>query len=72
MEQSDVQVLEHYQSQRWVPHVTLAMKDLSSSNLQKAKKELVNYNPVFKQTLNTIHLVKLNKTTGRVEIINEY
>jgi 2'-5' RNA ligase len=47
-----------YSPQNWHPHVTLAQRDLTSTNFQKAKKDLGNCHPQYKLRMHNVCLVK--------------
>ncbi len=52
------QTFELYSPESWYPHVTLADEDLAQNSLQKAKKDLENYDPRYKLKVRNICLVK--------------
>jgi len=51
-------IFKLYSPQNWHPHVTLACKDLTPNNFQKAKKDLENYHPRYKLRVHNICLVR--------------
>lgn len=53
------ELFEYYNPQNWVPHITLAMNDLTIENFENAWYELNNITIEFKQTLHNICIVRL-------------
>lgn len=53
------ELFEYCIPKNWVPHITLAMDDLTNENFEKAWHELNNINIEFKQTLHNICIVRL-------------
>ena len=67
-----VGLYEHYLPDRWVPHVTLAMGDLTPANFERAWRDLRGLRPQFRQVLSNMHLVRRDDETGLVEIVASY
>lgn len=51
-------LLEHYASRIWIPHITLAMDDLTEENFNRAWAEQKNWKTKFKQKLHNIYMVQ--------------
>ncbi|MEH7110715.1 2'-5' RNA ligase family protein, partial [Bacillus sp. JJ1764] len=60
-----------YTPENWVPHITLAMDDLSEINFEKFKNKYEHYSPSLKQTFSNLALVEF-KENGRVELLYKY
>jgi hypothetical protein len=57
--------------EKWVPHITLAMNDLSEISFGNFKERYKDYSPSFKQTISNLALVEFKKD-GRVEFLSSY
>ncbi|GGF29162.1 hypothetical protein GCM10010954_30390 [Halobacillus andaensis] len=57
-----------YAPDQWVPHITLAMGDISPEDIQIFKKEYHNHAPAFTQKVDHLALVEFKKD-GRVELL---
>jgi 2'-5' RNA ligase len=66
------ELFEYCLPRKWVPHVTVAMEDLTDENLERVKKDLGEYHPYYRQVLSNIHLVQRCEDTGRIEILRSY
>jgi 2'-5' RNA ligase len=60
-----------YTPENWVPHITLAMGDLSETSLENFKNRFKDYSPSFNQTISNLALVEF-KDNGRVELLHSY
>jgi 2'-5' RNA ligase len=60
-----------YTPENWVPHITLAMDDLSETGFNKFKERYKDNSPSFKQTISNLVLVEF-KDNGRVELLSSY
>ena len=63
------EVFDNYLPERWVPHVTVAMGDLTDDNLERAKRDLSGFHPHYRQRISIIHLVQVCDETGLIEIV---
>mgnify|MGYP003577161004 CR=1 FL=1 len=61
-------LFEFYTPENWIPHITLAMDDLSETGLNNFKERYKDYLPSFKQTISNLALVEF-KNNGRVELL---
>jgi 2'-5' RNA ligase len=64
-------LLEYYTPELWVPHVTLAMEDLTKDNFRKAWAELKDTKLKFKQIVHNICMVKW-LPDGKIRIAKRY
>jgi 2'-5' RNA ligase len=62
-------VFEHYRPEKWRPHVTVAMSDLTDDNFARAWHDLRDYHPHYQQIVSNICLVYVNQATGHIEIV---
>ncbi|WP_158290457.1 2'-5' RNA ligase family protein [Halobacillus salinus] len=62
-------IFKLYEPDNWVPHITLAMQDLSDDDLNRFKSEYKNAQN-FNQEINNIALVEF-KTDGDVELLEK-
>ena len=67
-----VHVAEYYLPERWVPHVTLAMGDLTPHDLERSRQDLRQYHPRYQQVISSLQLVQRHEPTGRIEIVQGY
>jgi len=67
-----VSMFESYLPDNWVPHITLAMGDLTPANFQRAWRDLQNTHPQFRTTLSNMHLARRDSDTGLVELVSSY
>jgi 2'-5' RNA ligase len=65
------ELFEYYTPGIWVPHVTLAMEDLTKDNFKKAWSELKDTRVKFKQRLYNICMVKWYPD-GKIKIARRY
>jgi len=65
------ELFENYNPQNWVPHITLAMNDLTNKNFENAWHELSNITIEFKQTLHNICIVKVFPDS-KIRIIKKF
>jgi len=63
------ELFDNYLPGRWLPHITVAMADLTEDNLKRAKRDLRDYHPHYRQLISNLHLVQLRRETGRIEIV---
>ena len=71
-EHHGVDVFGYYLPEQWVPHVTVAMEDLTAANLARAKRDLRGYHPRYRQMIANINLVERCNESGRIEIIRSF
>ncbi|MEI5908068.1 2'-5' RNA ligase family protein [Bacillus spongiae] len=64
-------LFELYIPEYWIPHITLAMGDLSETDFNSFKESYKDYSPSFKQTISKLALVEF-KNNGRVELLSSY
>lgn len=69
LRQHGVEVFDHYRLEEWVPHVTVAMQDLTAENLTRAKQDMQGYHPRYRQLISNIHLVQRCHELGRIELV---
>jgi 2'-5' RNA ligase len=62
----------NYLPDRWHPHITVAMDDLGDAAFSRARQDLLSYHPRYRQILSNLHLVQLNRGSGRIEVIQSY
>lgn len=64
-------LLDLYAPEHWIPHITLAMEDLTEENFGKAWGELQRSRIRFKQTLHNVCMVKWTPD-GKIRIAKRY
>jgi 2'-5' RNA ligase len=64
-------LFKFYTPENWVPHITLAMDDLSETDFNNFKERYKDYLPSFKQTISNLALVEY-KHNGRVELLSSF
>jgi 2'-5' RNA ligase len=64
-------MLELYAPEHWIPHVTLAMEDLTEDNFNRAWKELSPSRIRFKQRVGNLCMVKFYPG-GKIRIAERY
>jgi len=64
-------LFKYYTPKKWIPHITLAMDDLTEDNLEKAWNELSKNKVRFKQKLHNLCIVKWYPS-GKIKIIKKY
>jgi 2'-5' RNA ligase len=64
-------LLEDYAPGSWIPHITLAMDDLSKRNFEKARAELKDSRIQFRQRLHNICIVQ-RYPDGKIRIGKRY
>jgi 2'-5' RNA ligase len=64
-------LFKHYAPEIWIPHVTLAMDDLSKANFKKAWFELKDSKIEFKQSIHNVCMVKWYPG-GKIKIAKRY
>ncbi|OEH91086.1 2'-5' RNA ligase family protein [Bacillus solimangrovi] len=62
-------IFELYTPENWVPHISLAMGDLSNEHFDKFKVDYAEKSPSFNQTISNLALVEF-KNNGRVELLH--
>jgi 2'-5' RNA ligase len=72
LQQHCQEVFDDYLPARWQPHVTVAMQDLNDSDFVRAKRELRDYHPRYRQMLSNLHLVQWHQDTGRIITVHSY
>ena len=65
-------VFQDYLPERWVPHITVAMGDLSDGDFERARRDLRRRHPRYQLNIPNMHLVQRDERTGRSEIIRCY
>jgi len=60
-----------YTPRRWIPHITLAMDDLTAENFEEAWKELEQLKLAFKQKLHNICIVK-RYSPDKIKLVERY
>ena len=65
------EVFDLYKPEIWVPHITLAMDDLTEENFDKAWKDLKGGEFKFRQTLHNLALVKLH-SNGKIRLVKRF
>jgi 2'-5' RNA ligase len=63
------EVFDNYLPERWVPHVTVAMGDLTDANWEQGARDLSGFHPHYRQRISNIHLVQVCDETGIIEIV---
>ncbi len=61
-----------YTPQNWIPHITLAQRDLIPNHFRNAKKDLENYHPRHKLILHNICLVRWYDQDRKIRIHKKY
>jgi len=64
-------LFEHYMPENWIPHITLAMDDLTEEAFEKAWAELKNSEIEFKQEVHNICAVKWYPD-GKIRMVEKY
>jgi hypothetical protein len=72
VKQHCAQVSGLYAPETWVPHVTVAMGNLTPETSALAKENLAEYRPQPSETLHKLWLARLRDETGRWELVAEY
>lgn len=62
---------EYYEPRNWLPHVTLAMDDLTGRNFENAWAELKDSTVRFRQKLHNLCIVK-QYPSGKIRIDRRY
>lgn len=62
-------LFQDYLPENWIPHVTVAMKDLTDQVFNRAMHNLRGYHPYYQQTISNINLVQAFGEMERIEII---
>lgn len=60
---------QSYQLGNWIPHVTVAMKDLTDQEFNRALHDLRDYHPYYRQPIFNINLVQSFEQRRRIEIL---
>ncbi|MBI5035444.1 MAG: 2'-5' RNA ligase family protein [Chloroflexi bacterium] len=61
-------LIDYYLPEKWIPHITVAMTDLTPEQFKRAMHDLRDYCPYYRQTLSNLTLVRVLET-GRIEIV---
>lgn len=69
LEHHCAKVFKPYRPKNWIPHVTVAMKDLTDEAFDRAINDLRDYHPFYRQTISNINLVQALNDMKRIEII---
>ncbi|UCB51556.1 MAG: hypothetical protein JSV10_06050, partial [Candidatus Zixiibacteriota bacterium] len=64
-------LFQDYAPGNWIPHVTLAMDDLTKSNFEKAWADLKDTRIRFRQELHNLCVVKQHPN-GKIKIARRY
>lgn len=64
-------LFEYYTPKNWIPHITLAMGDLTKENFEIAWNELRNKKFRFKQRLHNLCIVKWYPS-GKIKIVKKF
>ena len=64
-------LLEYFTPENWIPHITLAIDDLTEENFEKAWNQLKHSKIKFKQKLHNICIVK-RYPNGKIKIAQKY
>jgi 2'-5' RNA ligase len=64
-------LLELYTPKSWIPHITLAMEDLTKDRFEEAWRELKGSRIAFKQRMHNLCLVKFYPN-GKIRIAERY
>jgi len=51
-------VFKYYTPDMWVPHITIALDDISDEDFQQLKNSLEGLHPVYRQVLSELHLIR--------------
>jgi 2'-5' RNA ligase len=65
------ELFESYYPDRWTPHITLAMEDLTETSFDQAWNRLANHKIEFRQTLHNICIVKQQRS-AKIRIDKRY
>ena len=71
LSKSCISTFQYYTPEYWVPHITLAMDDLSETSFDTFKKRHKDTSPSFNQTISNLALVEF-KDNGLVELLQRY
>jgi 2'-5' RNA ligase len=66
-----ISTFQLYTPEYWVPHITLAMDDLSETSFDTFKNKQKNYSLTFNQKISNLALVEF-KDNGVVELLQSY
>jgi len=66
------QLFEYYAPEQWMPHITIAMGDLTAGNFERARHDLAGYRPFYRQAIRKLQLVQKHERTGHIEIVQSY
>jgi 2'-5' RNA ligase len=66
------ELFPEYLPERWVPHVTIAMQDITVDVMRRALAEFDGYQPRWRQVLPALSLVARNAGSGSWEIIESW
>lgn len=64
-------IFEFYTPENWIPHITVAMDDLSIENLQRFKRDFVGYTPLFTQIISNLQLIQFYDN-GHIELVENF
>jgi len=64
-------LFELYFPEHWIPHITLAMEDLSEDNFRRAWREFKGSNIRYKQRVHNVCMVKWHPN-GKIKIARRY
>jgi len=64
-------LFEYYTPKKWVPHITLAMDDLTEDSFERALNELSKNKIQFKLKLHNLCIVK-RYPSGKIKIVKKY
>lgn len=64
-------IFEFYTPENWIPHITVAMNDLTNENFKHFKENLVEQTPFFTHKVSYLQLVKFCEN-GRIELVENF
>lgn len=65
-------VFEQYSPKFWIPHISIAMGDLTDNAFYQAKRDFNDFEFRRKQKISNINVVKVCKDTGKVSSIRSW
>jgi 2'-5' RNA ligase len=72
LKKSYTKISDYYLPQNWIPHVTLAMTDLTDRNFDRAIEDLKNTDLRFKSEINNLHFVQQRNDSETIEIVRSF
>ena len=65
-------VFEQYSPKFWIPHISIAMGDLTVEAFYQAKKDFKDFEFKRKQKISNINIVKVCNDTGKVNLLRSW